>query len=65
MDVLTKEAIRADLLRIIRDLREDWDWSIEITDASGEELLYLVFWAGPKFTADGGEQEPIEQTTVH
>ena len=35
MDVLTKEAIRADLLRIIRDLREDWDWSIEITDDTG------------------------------
>ena len=35
MHVLTKEAIRTDLLRIVRDLREDWDWSIEITDETG------------------------------
>ena len=35
MHVLTKEAIRAELLRIVRDLREDWDWSIEITDGTG------------------------------
>lgn len=39
--------------------------SIEITDASGEELLYLVFWAGPKVTPEGEEQDPIEPTTVH
>jgi hypothetical protein len=39
--------------------------SIEITDADGEELLYLVFWAGPKITPGGDEQEPIEPTTVH
>lgn len=31
--------------------------SIEITDAAGEELLYLVFWAGPKL---GDEDEPAE-----
>ncbi len=37
--------------------------SIEITDAAGEELLYLVFWAGPKL---GGEDEtPIEPATMH
>ena len=39
--------------------------SIEITDAAGEELLYLVFWAGPKVTP-GGEDEPVEPAaTVH
>lgn len=39
--------------------------SIEITDASGEELLYLVFWAGPKVGA-GGDGEPVEApATVH
>lgn len=37
--------------------------SIEITDASGEELLYLVFWAGPKL-ADGPET-PVGPVTVH
>lgn len=39
--------------------------SIEITDAAGEELLYVVFWAGPKVGNGGGEQEPIGPTTVH
>jgi len=39
--------------------------SIEITDADGEELLYLVFWAGPKVGAGGEGQEPIGPTTVH
>lgn len=39
--------------------------SIEITDAAGEELLYLVFWAGPKMTDNGDEQETLEPTTVH
>jgi hypothetical protein len=39
--------------------------SIEITDAEGEELLYLVFWAGPKLGPDGDDQEPIGPTTVH
>lgn len=38
--------------------------SIEITDASGEELLYLVFWAGPK-VGSGGEDVPMGPTTVH
>lgn len=38
--------------------------SIEITDAAGEELLYLVFWAGPKL-GSGGEDEPVEPVTVH
>tara|TARA_R110002124_G_scaffold9586_20_gene49346 strand:- start:9493 stop:9795 length:303 start_codon:yes stop_codon:yes gene_type:complete len=38
--------------------------SIEITDASGEELLYLVFWAGPKLGDDSAP--PIDtSTTVH
>lgn len=42
--------------------------SIEITDAAGEELLYLVFWAGPKLGADDdGGEEPLEDVppTVH
>lgn len=39
--------------------------SIEITDAAGEELLYLVFWAGPKVGA-GEEEEPMDEPqTVH
>ena len=39
--------------------------SIEITDAAGEELLYLVFWAGPKL-GSGGEDEPVDApATVH
>lgn len=38
--------------------------SIEITDSAGEELLYLVFWAGPKL-GSGGEDEPVEPVTVH
>lgn len=40
--------------------------SIEITDASGEELLYLVFWAGPK-VVDDNEEDPAEEiaATVH
>lgn len=37
--------------------------SIEITDAAGEELLYLVFWAGPK--AGGGDEEIGGPITVH
>lgn len=37
--------------------------SIEITDAAGEELLYLVFWAGPKL---GGLGEKLDELpTVH
>ncbi|SFC93563.1 DUF6894 family protein [Devosia psychrophila] len=38
--------------------------SIEITDAAGEELLYIVFWAGPK-VGTGGDDEPVGVHTVH
>ncbi|MDB5474258.1 MAG: hypothetical protein JWP99_1561 [Devosia sp.] len=37
--------------------------SIEITDDSGEELLYVVFWAGPNI--GGGLAAPVERVTVH
>ncbi|WP_052715642.1 DUF6894 family protein [Devosia chinhatensis] len=37
--------------------------SIEITDASGHDLLYVVFWAGPK-VGDGGAT-PIEPARLH
>ncbi|SMQ61599.1 hypothetical protein SAMN06295905_0544 [Devosia lucknowensis] len=37
--------------------------SIEITDASGEDLLYVVFWAGPQI--DDGSATPIVPATVH
>ncbi|KKC39755.1 hypothetical protein WH87_06355 [Devosia epidermidihirudinis] len=37
--------------------------SIEITDAKGEELLYVVFWAGPK--VGDGPAEPVEPSTLH
>lgn len=37
--------------------------SIEITDAGGEELLYVVFWAGPK--VGDGPATPVEKSTVH
>ncbi|WP_127752425.1 MULTISPECIES: hypothetical protein [unclassified Devosia] len=36
--------------------------SIEITDAAGAELLYVVFWAGPPL-APGGT--PFYPTTLH
>lgn len=39
--------------------------SIEITDASGEELLYLVFWAGPKVASDRDEADVDGSVTVH
>ena len=39
--------------------------SIEITDAAGEELLYLVFWAGPKVGDTGEEISTVPPTTVH
>jgi len=42
--------------------------SIEITDAAGEELLYLVFWAGPRVEQDEDDDdgdEPIAAVTVH
>ena len=35
MHAVTTVAIRADLVRIIRDLRDDWDWSAEVTDQTG------------------------------
>jgi len=38
--------------------------SIEITDAAGEELLYLVFWAGPKL-GDADDTPVAPSTTVH
>jgi len=37
--------------------------SIEITDVSGHELLYVVFWAGPKVGGGGGE--PVEPARLH
>lgn len=37
--------------------------SIEITDATGEELLYVVFWAGPK--VGDGPATPVEPSTMH
>jgi hypothetical protein len=37
--------------------------SIEITDDSGEDLLYVVFWAGPK--VGSGPATPVEPATVH
>ncbi len=37
--------------------------SIEITDAKGEDLLYVVFWAGPKI--GNGPTVPVEPATVH
>ena len=37
--------------------------SIEITDAAGQDLLYVVFWAGPQI--GNGPATPIEPATVH
>lgn len=37
--------------------------SIEITDASGEDLLYVVFWAGPQI--GDGSGTPVTPVTVH
>ncbi|WP_297106166.1 hypothetical protein [uncultured Devosia sp.] len=37
--------------------------SIEIQDAAGQDLLYVVFWAGPK--VGSGPATPIEPATVH
>jgi len=39
--------------------------SIEITDAAGEELLYLVFWAGPKLGEDDDGEPVTPSITVH
>ena len=37
--------------------------SIEITDASGHELLYVVFWAGPQIGPGPGT--PIEPASLN
>ncbi len=42
--------------------------SIEITDAAGEELLYLVFWAGQRVDEDEVDDEgeiPVAPVTLH
>ncbi|MET0440060.1 MAG: hypothetical protein ABW043_21410 [Devosia sp.] len=37
--------------------------TIEITDARGEELLYVVFWEGPKIGE--GSASPVTPVSVH
>ncbi len=37
--------------------------SIEITDAAGRDLLYVVFWAGPK--VGDGPASPVEPARLH
>lgn len=37
--------------------------SIEITDADGNELLFVVFWAGPRFGDGGGS--PITPASLN
>lgn len=37
--------------------------SIEITDAAGNDLLYVVFWAGRKMGTDGAP--PVEPARLH
>lgn len=37
--------------------------TIEITDAGGEELLYVVFWEGPKI--GNGPGGPVTPGTLH
>ena len=37
--------------------------SIEITDAAGHELLYVVFWAGPRFGT--GNSSPVTPARLH
>ena len=39
--------------------------SIEITDAAGEELLYVVFWAGPPPRNRSGPLTTLEPATLH
>lgn len=36
--------------------------TIEVTDAAGEELLYVVFWAGPEIGSGGSQIVP---STIH
>lgn len=37
--------------------------SIEITDAEGQDVLYVVFWAGPKLGPEPGT--PVEPARLH
>ena len=39
--------------------------SIEITDATGEELLYVVFWASPEPVEKGKPGTVVEPVTLH
>lgn len=39
--------------------------SIEITDTAGEELLYVVFWAGPPPRNRSGPLTTLEPATLH
>ncbi|HTM77554.1 MAG TPA: hypothetical protein VL133_08005 [Devosia sp.] len=39
--------------------------SIEITDSSGAELLYVVFWASPEPIEQSGPGTPVEKVTLH
>ncbi len=55
---------RAIIERVAGDGGEmDTPRSIEITDAAGHELLYVVFWAGPK-VGEGGAT-PVEPARLH
>ncbi|MBE7733587.1 DUF6894 family protein [Devosia faecipullorum] len=55
---------RAIIDRIAGDGGEmDAPRSIEITDAAGHDLLYVVFWAGPK--AGPGPTTPVRPARVH
>lgn len=38
--------------------------SIEITDAAGEDLLYLVFWSGPSLD-EAEDDDFIAPATIH
>jgi hypothetical protein len=37
--------------------------SIEITDSAGRDLLYVVFWAGPRIGSTGGT--PVNAARLH
>jgi hypothetical protein len=55
---------RAIIERIAGDGGEmDAPRSIEITDAAGHDLLYVVFWAGPEI--GDGSATPIEPARLH